>query len=533
MIDLELPLELSSEPPAFVSAESAQEWLERLPLANSPQAQVVLARQLELLAGTALSLDQRLRIIEVLREPVLFVQQECLRRFAARPLPLSPAEQSAYESSLGLWRMLETNYLLCLQNSLAGQLPDRTALAAQRAVAAKTGELLTHCAAGYLAPAVYWSRLHQIYRAAEALQVCLHTVIDDLNPNAETTLAAAYVEPLLLAAAQPLELTPRQFDLVARWARRWATKVSVLAVAPRGAKTPPLPVNLASGEAIGLVDAPPQGEADWRWLEVTELRKTLKRRLQGLANGESPESLQLGGDCLQPECEELLLRIYRLWCKQGAGSLKEPRPSEDCELVAGFVDMHFFISGDVFSQPGVTSRLSKREHEEIATFGSIVTRHREESRQKFSTESWQARARGVADMQLSRSLEQAGARIARGQLLALRPQGASGFMLAVVRSLMIAGDEGQLKLGVRLLAGTPSAVALRCTGLAVGKDDFCQGFRLPGMEQLQEPASIVMPSGYFRPGRIIEIYTDCLRQVRLIRILERGADFERASFEWK
>jgi len=532
MIDLDLPLELSAEPPAFNSAESARDWLEQLPLANSTQAQAVLAHQLELLAGTALSLDQRLRIIEVLRESVLFVQQDCLRRFAARPLPLSTAEQSAYDACLGLWRVLETNYLLCLQNSLAGQLPDRAALAAQRAVATKTGELLAHCAAGYLAPAAYWTRLHQIYRAGEALEVSLHAVVDGLHTNAETTLAAAYVESLLLAAAQPLELTPRQLDLVARWARRWAAKVSVLATEPRAAKTPPLLVNVASSEAISLL-ATPQDEADWRWLELTELRKTLKRRLQGLADGESPESLLLGSDCVQPDCEELLLRIYRLWCKPGAGSLKEARPSADCELVAGFVAMHFFISGDVFFQPEATSRLSKREHEEIATFGSIVSRHREESRQRFSTESWQARSLGVADMQLARSLQEAGARIARGQLLALRPQGDRGFMLAVVRSLMIDGDEGQLKLNARLLAGTPSAVALRCTGLAVGKDDFCQGFRLPAMEQLQEPASILMPSAYFRPGRIIEIYSDVLRQIRLTRLIERGTDFERASFEWE
>ena len=532
MIDLELPLELSAEPPDFNSVESARDWLEQLPLANTTQAQEVLARQLELLAGTALSLDQRLRIIEVLREPVLLVQQECLRRFAARALPLSTAEQQAYGACLGLWRVLETNYLLCLQNSLAGQLPDQAALAAQRAVTAKTGELLAHCAAGYLVPPAYWSRLHQIYRAGEVLQVSMRTVADELNANTETTLAAAYVEPLLLAAAQPLELTPRQLDLVARWARRWAAKVSVLATEPREAKTPPLLVNLASACALAA-RAMAQPEADWRWLELTELRKTLKRRVQGLASGESPESLQLGSDCVQPDCGELLLRIYRLWCKSSGATLKEARASADCELAAGFVAMHFFLSGKIFVQPEATSRLSKREHEEIATFGNVISRHREESRQQFSTENWQARTLGAADMQLSRSLQQYGARIARGQLLAIRPQGASGFMLGVVRSLIMDGEEGQFRVNVRLLAGTPSAVALRCTGVAVGADSFSQGFRLPALEQLQEPASVLMPSGYFRPGRIIEIYTDVLRQVRLVRLLERGTDFERASFEWE
>ena len=531
MIDLELPLELAAEPPAFINADSASDWLAQLPLANATQAQAALARQLELLAGTALPLDQRLRIMEVMREPVLFVQLECLRRFSARPLPLHRAEQAAYEASLTLWHLLENNYLLCLQNSLARQLPDRAALAAQRAVAAKSGELMTHIAAGVVAPAAFWSRLHQIFRAAEALQITLRTVFDGQNTNPETTLAAAYVEPLLLATAQPLELAPRQIDLVAGWARRWAARVSILGSLPRDAKTPPLTVNLAGGEATSSVAADPL-QADWRWLEMTDLRKSMKHKLLALAAGESPNSLNLGNDCTQPECEELLQRVYRLWCKQTAASAREQQPTGPCEVATGFEPIHFFLSGDIFHQPGEPAMLSKREHEEIATFGGIVTRHRDEHRQKFSLETWQARAIGVADLQLTRDLQQPVTRIGRGQLLALRMAGASNFMLAVARSVTLISDTKSLGLGLRLLPGTPTAVALRTTGLAAGNDSFCQGFRLPAMELLQEPASILMPSGHYRGGRIIETYSDCLRQIKLTRLLERGADFERASFDW-
>ena len=529
MIDLELPLDLSSEAPAFVSEEAASEWLVHLPLANSPHAQAVLTRQLELLAGTALSLDQRLRIIEVLRDAVLFVQQECLRHFSARPLPLNAAERTACEASLALWRMLETNYLLCLQNSLAGQLPDQAAVAAQRAVAAKTGELFAQIAAGRLPSAAYWFRLHQIYRAAETLQVTLRTVADEFSTRPGTTLAAAYVEPLLLAAASPHELTPRQVAMVARWARRWAETVSILAEPPRTTRTPPITIDLSNGAAISATDNP--NGADLRWLDVTDLRKSLKRRLQALANGESPESLQLGSDCVQPDCEELLRRVYRLWCKGEASSIREPGPATDCELASGFPAIYFFVTGEVFSQPDASGRLGKREHEEIATFGGVLIRRREEDKQRCVDERWQARSEAIAELRLSRSLEQGGARIGRGQLLAIHPSGTSGFMLAVVRSAAISPDENQLRLGVHLLPGVPSALALRPTGLAVGNDPFCPGFRLPAL--LQEPASILMPSGYFRAGRIIETYTDLSRQVRLTKLLERGADFERAAFEWE
>ena len=77
-------------------------------------------------------------------------------------------------------------------------------------------------------------------------------------------MAAAYVEPLLMAAAQPQELTPRQVALVARWARRWAERVSILTEPPRSPKTPPIAIDLASSHAIGASDNPKA--VDRRWL---------------------------------------------------------------------------------------------------------------------------------------------------------------------------------------------------------------------------------------------------------------------------
>ena len=62
---------------------------------------------------------------------------------------------------------------------------------------------------------------------------------------------------------------------------------------------------------------------------------------------------------------------------------------------------------------------------------------------------------------------------------------------------------------------------------------FRRGFRLPAVLQLNEPASVLMPTGFFRPGRIIETYSDHSRTIRLSHLMERGADFERADFEWQ
>lgn len=530
MIRFELPAPEATEQAAFTSAAACRAWLAGVPLTDCHQAQTLLSRQMYLLARTALPPAERLDILELLRETILFAQNGCARRFAGKPLPLARAEQAAYDASQALWQALESNYLHCLQ--AADETPGRAALIAQRALTVKTWALLDDCRAGFLPRPSYWRRLHQIYHAAEALQLCLQPVADGLRKSRSTTAAAAYAEPLLIAAAHPLELGPKQLDLVAQWAQRWSGKVAILAAAPAEIKTPPLVVDLAGEQA--LLFKPARGEAaELRWLETSELRKSLKIRLAALARGDSPEALQLGKDCVQPACEALLKHVYRLWCKGGASPPKARHGVATCDLVGGMEASHYYVSGKVFHQPGSSAQLSKRELEEIATFGGIAAQHRDEPSKKYALEVWQMLEDGIAGMRLARPLSQPGLRLGNGHLVAVRPDGAKSFLLGVVRCVMAEIDQDRMIAVVRILPGTPMAVALRGTGVTAANEMFRQGFRLPAVLQLNEPASVLMPTGSFRPGRIIETYSDHSREIRLSHLLERGSDFERADFEWQ
>jgi len=530
MIPFELPAADRTEQLAFTSPSDCRAWLAGVPLTDCQQAQALLARQLILLGRTALPPGERLDILELLREAILFAQSTCARRFAGKPRPLEGAEQSAYAASLALWQALEANYLHCLQE--ADQLPGRAALVAQRALTVKCWALLDDCRAGFLPPASYWRRLHQIYRTAEALQVTLQTIADGLKNSGSTNVAAAYIEPLLIAAAHPFELSPRQLDLVAQWAQRWSGKVAILAAAPAEIKTPLLIVDLA-GEQPAAFKPAPGDDALLRWLDPSELRKSLKMRLAALARGDAPEILQLGKDCVQPACEALLKEVYQLWCKGGLSPPKGTRGITPCQLVGGMEAIHYHLSGEVFRQPEFAARLSKREHDEIATFGGIAARRREEPGQKYALEAWQLVEESITAMRLVRPLSQPGVRLVSGHLVAVRTNGAQGFLLGVVRSIMVETDQESIIAFVRILPGKPMAVALRGTGVIAANEMFRRGFRLPAVLQLNEPASVLMPTGFFRPGRIIETYSDHSRTIRLSHLMERGADFERADFEWQ
>ncbi|MBM3390443.1 MAG: hypothetical protein FJY34_00485 [Betaproteobacteria bacterium] len=57
------------------------------------------------------------------------------------------------------------------------------------------------------------------------------------------------------------------------------------------------------------------------------------------------------------------------------------------------------------------------------------------------------------------------------------------------------------------------------------------GFVLPPLPALHEPETVIVPAGWFRPGRIIELYDRNSRQIRLLLQIDRGSDFERCAFE--
>ena len=103
-------------------------------------------------------------------------------------------------------------------------------------------------------------------------------------------------------------------------------------------------------------------------------------------------------------------------------------------------------------------------------------------------------------------------------------------MLGQVRWLT-ASAEGELRAGVKLLPGLPAGVAVRATGLNAQNEKYVPALALGAVPALGAPASLVLPSGWFKPRRVVELFVDAPKSVRFTEVLERGADFERIVYE--
>ena len=533
MKELELPELSPTAAPEFNDAASAKAWLENVPLANVAAAQHQLLAQMQEFNRYATSGISRLATLEALREAVQFVEIEQARRFTNRALPMAEAESTVFDDTLALWEAMHVGYLRCLVAVIAEETGMRAqgGLVCQR-VLAYTGMKMFHYHRAYRqVPTREWRALHDGYARAEALDLAEIAVKDYLNRDVnDTSPRVAYLRALLLGTANPNELSQRQLTFVAYLLERWGEKVEVSKTEPEGEEIPPLIVDLA-GEVCPERGGPEAAEP--RYLDARRLAKSLRNRIGLLRKGESPAKLALGEDCVQPSCEHLLVFLYRQWCQ-----VKQPRGAERkrvSDLAQASQDMaaiHYYISGRVFKQPGEAKELTQQQRDQIATFGRVSTRDEDDYSvvHGFLLEQWHVEDESSQGLKLIRRAADPGKRYGHGQLIGVKPADSKSFMLGQVRWL-VQNDAGDLFGGIRLLPGLPAATAVRPTGLNVLDAKYVQALSLTAVAALNAPPSLVLPSGWFKPRRVIEVYVDGHVRVRLTELIDRGSDYERCAYE--
>jgi hypothetical protein len=466
---------------------------------------------------------------------VNFVQVEQARRFTNRALPMAQAEAAVFEDTIGLWDAMRLGYLRCLEACAAAEsgMRGRGALVCQRILAYLGLRMFHHYRAYRQVPAADWRMLNDVYAAAERMKVTDVAVKDYLNRDInDSSPRIAYMRAMLMGLVSPNELSQRQITFVAYLLERWAEKVEISRTPiDERPEVPPLTVDLTGARCAE------RGEASGgavRYLDTQRLARSLRNRIGLLRKGESPSKLALGEDCVQPSCEQLMVFLYRQWCRPKAPRAHERKHVSDvAQACNDMAAIHYYIAGKVFRQPGERHELSKKERDEISTFGRASARDEDDYSvvRGFLLEHWQLADESAQGLRMVRRAGNPGKRFAHGQLVGVRPADSKHFILAQVRWLM-QGEGGDLHAGLRLLAGVPAAIAVRSVVADVSAaEKFTQALSLSGADAPGMPPTLVLPVGWFKPTRVIEAFVDQRTRLRLNEVLERGIDFERVRFE--
>jgi hypothetical protein len=508
------------------TVKNCRDWLAQLPLTNAQQAHTALLAQLKTFNAATLAPADRLQVLELLREPVAFVQGERAKRYCNQPVPLETPIAAVWNDAIALWLAMAQGYQSCVDAGIM-----HLALVHQRALHYTGLAMYDHNRIYRAVPAGLWQQLHALYAAAEAHGIADATVSDVINHDAPNpSCASTYLHSLLAQHATPDALTLVQMAAVERWLKQWAPLVRLTPAAGPDHPVPPLAVVLGSGSgARSAKDLRPT--ANVRYLDLSGLGAMLAQMIAGLRNGKSPAELALGAEPRQPACENLLLVLNTQWCSAGDGRAEERSPASLKVLVSlTIAAMHYHLSGRAFRQPGTL--LTKREEDDMQMFGHVSERTEQAllSMRSGALETWQIinhSASGVLGMCRQ---PDAVTRVSHNQLLGLRTAAGKTFYLGIVQRLSI-DESGAVAVGLRVIPGVPQPVAVRVAGaLTPDAKKYDRALLMPEDGARKIPASLVVAPAAYQPNRPVDLYIDAQKPAKFVSLLDKGVNFERATF---
>ena len=513
----------------FTDAESAKKWAHSLPLTSVALVCETVQGQLKALSAAAFPARERATIAEVLRDLISHLHTELARRYAGKGQPAVDRELEAAEHAIALWQGLWEQYSACLKPLLEGD-PDLAGVKPkilQRGVYVGKQLVLVHGLARRTVPKAVWHELHAYFRLAEMLECAVTSVSDNLMPNAVgISCYSTYSHALLLGLADPCAMSVKQIELADRWLAMWARKVFPYA-RQRETEGPVILVDLDGGTGAALVPGVPLEPGEWlRFGYPGKLATSVRGRLKRLQTGANPAELQLGHDCSAEQCTTLLGYLDARWYQL-------PRRAPDgasatVELCAGGLPAaHFRVSGRTFERKDPAKQMSFEESQHLQVLPPVgdYDRGREDAEREWAWETWQG-ALEPREATVVRDSDEVH-RWSLDQLAIAR----SGGLLRVGFVTRVAFDApADLALTLRLWTSAPKAIALRPLSAAGSEEAPLPALILD--ETPDDKASLVLPPRTFNPSRVLRsIGAATDHRFRLVRLLQRGVDFERVAFE--
>ena len=515
---------------AFADAEGCASWLRAVPLTNIPRYYETILSQLKGLAEVEFAPRERARIAEVMREPVMFLHTELARRYAGKPQPAAERESEAAEQALAVWHALWSQYSACLKPLLEGD-PDLQGVKAkvlQRGLWVGKQLMLVYGLARRIPAPAVWQELHAYYRLAEILDCAVTAVSDELMPNAVgVSCYSTYCHALLLDLADPCAMTVRQIELTDRWLSMWARKVFPYAQ-QRETEGPLIVIDLEAPSGASLLPVGPRNASEaTRYGYPAKIVTSVRGRLKRLASGANPAELQLGQDASVEACTALLTYLDTRWYAMPQRRTS-PEPEANVELCAGGLGAAYFrVAGRTFNSQDLLGRLSYQGTQHLATLGALTDydRNKEEAEKAWAWETWQ----GHYDWNAA-TAHRSGTSPHRwhlDQLVVLR--GDDRIRCGHVTRVAL-DNRGELAISLKLWPGSATAIAVRALTTMLVEEPPAPALLLTATPE--EKACVIVPPRTFSAGRVLRtLATSPERKLRLTRLIQRGADFERSAFE--
>ena len=517
------------------SAKEASQAIAGLARTNRDEVGPAIIQILSGLTGRALAPRALLDIAEVLRPAGEDAVAVCRSGYTDRALPLDEEAARQFGRAMTLLAAFETLYQRAFETALATppRDPARKDLGAalQRSMACAVEQMIEHYRARQTVGFALWKRLQRSMQIAIREKLDEVGVPDPLHPRATATPLAIYGCALLLSIAQAGAMAHRNLEATLTLAAVFGHLVE-LAMIEQGEggavhATPAGGMAGVSTERTGRIRMVAVGGVT-HILNATKMDEALKQSIQHLAEGGSPDRIGLA-TVARADLADLLPRMRQIWCGRGEIREAERQPLQERSAVAiGFQDIYRFASPQPLAIPKEFAVYDARR----AAVPEKTTQVLAFEQQGSSLEIWEALDHSPSGLRAQRAGP--GTRLRRGQLLAVYFNGmqtGSGFALGEVRWLQqfTESDAGGIAAGIRFVSLDAQVALVRVFRLV---PEHYQTIGPAFVLSQSNPQKMVLPSGWFVPGRKVDLWLkERLSTVRLTDLQARGADYEIVDYD--
>lgn len=526
-------------------------WLQSLPLTQTQQVSAQLYTAMHEISRLRTSSENRLAILELLREPVHQTLSGLARKYLNQPLILPEAALKTATVAQAIQKHFLNSYLAVVRELCAARdskdLQELQALSIQRALTA-LGLLLLRSYQLYLPIASQiWAEVHALYQLACALELAQLPVEDKLPYHQGLkTIHNTYLRILLLATARPNQLRQEEIESTYNLLELLAPIAELDTYNPAGKEN--LFVVLTNS------NRPPFYKSHWRPASNPGEQPPLEIRTSHLVDKlqEQQKAGNEGVDAAVSQRNQLNLsaaltkHLAQAWSHLALRSFERQDVNAEIEVTIGLTNIHFHLAdeqpfnlflnqssavanapekGALYQKRGIQLKTDKTKKEDdpwddafditgTAFDGrALPTLNIEKSIKSQEKVSYQGHHPIYTVPLMDRSLGGYGlewrneipVQVRAGELLGLREYGRNKWAIGVVR--WAHQIKGATQLGIQIIAPHAIPVGLAAVHKTGGFAEYLRALQIPELRAVNQPSSLITNAISFHEYSKARLYT--------------------------
>lgn len=549
--ELELNLSISEQSLTTLSfanpnPNAIKGWVEDLPMANIGETSRQLYQAIAELNKLVCSAQDRLAILESIREPIHYVCTELSKHFLNQSVTLPEKQRKIVNLANALQVHLANGYKAVMMDCVAQMSNEKVrknfACAAHR-MTTEYGKVLLRAYQLYnMPPKDVWKELHEVYQFSEGAGLFKYAIQDNQNQHLqETRIDQAYKRNLLLSCCRPNQL--RQSDIATAYEvfEVWSDYVEV------GASYSSASVFVINMEQ----DLPPRYRSllhdelsdMYYGFDTAELVSRLTNHLSALTQKKDDGVVHLS--IPRPLNDITINHLNHAFGILTKRTFKRIASSSTIQLCAGLSASHYYSSGEVEFHVQMLNK---------AQTGGGDNIFMSQSRQK--SDAWAdahdatgASAQSPADTPISFNRpvgkkdqdaypkhtvplvntspggyclqwnDSVPSNIQAGEILSVREEDDQPWSIAVIRWIRHAKQKGT-QIGIELLAPHARPCGVQLLHKTGAPSEYLRGLLLPEISSIGQPTTLITPRVPFQSGskvsvRINEMESKCQLEQRV------------------